>query len=170
MQLLWLKWNWVILLILAITVVMVQMICNVDSYLYNQLAQYDSAVFFMCGKALMNGMIPLYKMNYANDFVLRASIPSLFVLFALWTKWSMAHYHQQKLSILAICLICSLGSLHLIGFNAFRTIHQGMPDTYYEDERFSSVDNAKLAILGKSQFYAQDYENTFFWKYLAKKN
>lgn len=103
-----------------------------------------------------------------EDFVLRASIPALFILFALWTKWSMAHYHQQSWSILTICLICSLGSLHLIGFNAFRTIHQGRPETYYENERFTSADNAKLAILGEAQFYAHDYEDTFFWKYLVK--
>ena len=48
-------------------------------------------------------------------------------------------------------------------------MHQGGADTYYENERFTSVDNAKLAILGESQFYAHNYENTFFWKYLAKK-
>ena len=112
--------------------------------------------------------IPLYKMNYANDFVLRASVPALFLLFAIWTKWCMAHYYQQKWSILSVCLICSLGSLHLIGFNAFRTIHQGRPETYYENERFTLVDNAKLAILGDAQFYAHDYKDTFFWKYLAR--
>ena len=75
---------------------------------------------------------------------------------------------STELVHLTICLICSLGSLHLIGFNAFRTIHQGRPETYYENERFTSADNAKLAISGESQFYAQDYENTFFWKYLVK--
>ncbi len=64
------KRNWVILLILAITVVMVQIICNVDSYLYNQLAQYDSAVFFMCGKALMNGMIPYVDFTDSKGILL----------------------------------------------------------------------------------------------------
>lgn len=113
-------------------------------------------------------IIPLYKMNYANDFVLRASIPALIILFVIWTKWCIVHYHQQKWTIFSFCLICSLGSLHLIGFNAFRTIHQGRPETYYENERFTSADNAKLAILGESQFFAHNYENTFFWKYLAK--
>ncbi len=113
-------------------------------------------------------VIPLYKMNYANDFALRASIPALFVLFAIWTRWSMEHYHQKRWAILTVFLICSLGACHLIGFNAFRTIHQGRPDTYYENERFTSVDNTKLAILGEAQFYAHDYENTFFWKYMAK--
>ena len=115
-------------------------------------------------------VIPLYKMNYANDFVLRASIPALFILFVIWTKWCIEHCQHRKWTVLSVCLIGSLGSLHLIRFNAFRTIHQGRPETYYENERFTSVDNAKLAILGDAQFYAHDYENTFFWKYLAKKN
>ncbi len=113
-------------------------------------------------------VLPLYKMNYANDFVLRASIPALFILFVIWTKWCIVHFSERKVLILSVCAVCSLGSLHLIGFNTFRTIQNGEPYTYNEDDRFTSVDNVKLSILGESQFFAHDYENTFFWKYLAK--
>lgn len=44
--------------VLLIWVILIQFFCNIDSYLYAQCGQCDSAVFFMCGKALMNGMIP----------------------------------------------------------------------------------------------------------------
>lgn len=35
-----------------------QVFCNIDSYLYYPICQGDSAVFYMCGKAMMNGMTP----------------------------------------------------------------------------------------------------------------
>ena len=44
--------------IIAIWVIFWQMFCNIDSYLYVQTGQFDSACFFMCGKAMMNGMVP----------------------------------------------------------------------------------------------------------------
>ena len=43
---------------LLLWTIVVQLFCNIDSYLYAQCGQCDSAAFFMCGKALMNGMIP----------------------------------------------------------------------------------------------------------------
>ncbi len=45
-------------LIIALGVVLVQLFSNIDSYLYAQCGQFDSAVFYMCGKAMMHGMIP----------------------------------------------------------------------------------------------------------------
>ncbi len=47
-----------IIIILGIWSFFVSLLCNIDSYLYAQCGQYDSAWFFMCGKALMNGMVP----------------------------------------------------------------------------------------------------------------
>ena len=44
--------------ILALWTIVVLMVCNIDSYLYAQCGQFDSAVFFMCGKAMMNGLVP----------------------------------------------------------------------------------------------------------------
>jgi len=44
--------------ILGILTFFVQLFCNIDSYLYAQCGQFDSAWFFMCGKAMMNGMVP----------------------------------------------------------------------------------------------------------------
>lgn len=45
-------------IVLAIWVILLQLFCNIDSYLYAQIGQCDSACFFMCGKAMMNGMTP----------------------------------------------------------------------------------------------------------------
>lgn len=46
------------LAIFAFCTFFVQMFCNIDSYLYSPICQGDSAVFYMCGKAMMNGMTP----------------------------------------------------------------------------------------------------------------
>ncbi len=50
--------SWHVATVLALVTVAMQMLCNIDSYLYAQCGQFDSAVFFMCGKAMMNGMVP----------------------------------------------------------------------------------------------------------------
>lgn len=43
---------------LWVYVVLCQMVFNIDSYLYANTGHYDSAIFFQCGKFLMNGYTP----------------------------------------------------------------------------------------------------------------
>lgn len=45
-------------IILFIYIFIIQLLVNIDSYLYSITGHYDSSVFFMCGKALFNGLIP----------------------------------------------------------------------------------------------------------------
>ena len=45
-------------LFLLCYVVMCQMVFNIDSYLYANTGHHDSAIFFQCGKFLMNGYTP----------------------------------------------------------------------------------------------------------------
>ena len=45
-------------IILAVYVIAVQLFVNIDSYLYAVNDHYDSSVFFMCGKAMFNGLVP----------------------------------------------------------------------------------------------------------------
>ncbi len=56
--------------ILALWTIIVLMVCNIDSYLYAQCGQFDSAVFFMCGKALMNAMIPYTEFTDSKGVLL----------------------------------------------------------------------------------------------------
>lgn len=115
-------------------------------------------------------LIPLYKMNYANDFVLRASIPALFIVCVKWIQWSCTHFKEYRKVIMSVILLCPFSAIQQMYHNIYDTIAHGESRTYCENERFSSGDNVKLAILGESQFYAHDYEDTFFWKYLAKES
>ena len=112
--------------------------------------------------------IPLYKMNYANDFVLRASIPALFIVCVKWIQWRCTHFKEHRIAILCVFILSSFSAIQQIYHNTYDTIIHGESKTYCENERFSSGDNVKLAILGESQFYAHDYADSLFWKYLAK--
>ena len=47
--------NWLIMLVMAMVILM---LLSPDSYLHNIAPRIDSAWFFMCGKAWMNGMVP----------------------------------------------------------------------------------------------------------------
>lgn len=62
--------KYIVPLILAIFVVLVQLFVNIDSYLYAINGHYDSAVFFMCGKALFNGLIPYTEFTDSKGLLL----------------------------------------------------------------------------------------------------
>ena len=94
-----LKRNGSVLILYFITIVIVQMLCNIDSYLYMQvIGQFDSAVFFMSGKALMNGMIPY------TDFTDSKGI-------LLWFMYGMGylldHYSYVGVFWIMCCLLFS---------------------------------------------------------------
>jgi hypothetical protein len=115
-------------------------------------------------------IIPLYKMNYANDFVLRASIPALYIVCVKWIQWSCTHFNEHRIAILCVFVLCSFSAIQQIYHNTYDTIIHGKSNTYCETERFSSGDNVKMSIFGESQFFAHDYEDTLFWKYVARKS
>lgn len=59
-----------VVLSLGIWSIFMSLFCNIDSYLYMQIGQFDSAVFFMCGKSLMNGMIPYEEFTDSKGILL----------------------------------------------------------------------------------------------------
>lgn len=94
--------------LLAVWVFVIQMFCNIDSYLFGQCGQYDSAAFFMCGKAWMNGMTPytefadskgpllwfIYGLGYLMDnysYVGVFWITCLFMWITLCISYKTAH-------------------------------------------------------------------------------
>ena len=112
--------------------------------------------------------IPFYKMTYDNDFIMRVSMPALFVLFAFWVKWCVSCFEVYRRAILTILILCS--------FTAFQYVYNTTADTilnngalvYKEDVFITGCDDKIVAQFFEDQFFAHDYEKTFFWKYLAK--
>ena len=123
----------------------------------------------LLGSILTLLLIPFYKMTAPNDFLMRASIPALFILFVSWVAWCVEHYHKYKRIIWIVTILGSFSALQLIHNTTKYTILNHGPITHKQEKLFSDCDDAFIAQYGEKQFYAHDYENTFFWKYLAKK-
>ena len=113
-------------------------------------------------------LIPFYKMTSENDFIMRVSMPALFVLFTSWMKWCVSHFEVYRRAIITILILSS--------FTAFQYIYNTTEDTiinqgavvYRENVLVSAGKDKIVAEFFENQFYAHDYEDSFFWKYLAK--
>jgi hypothetical protein len=113
-------------------------------------------------------IIPFYKMTSENDFIMRVSMPALFVLFAYWVKWCVSHFEACRKTIITILILSS--------FTAFQYVYNTTEDTiihhgsvvYKENVLVSAGEDKIVAQYFEDQFYAHDYEKSFFWKYLAK--
>lgn len=127
---------------------------------------HDALLF---GSILTLLLIPFYKMTGPNDFLMRASIPALFIVFICWVVWCIDHYQKYKRIILIITVLSSFNALQLIHNTTKYTILNRGPMTHKQDKLFSDCDDTFIAQCGEKQFYAHYYQETFFWKYLAKK-
>lgn len=123
---------------------------------------------FIQGAIVMSLIIPFYKMTIFNDWVMRASIPCLFVFFIYMLQWSINNWAKYRKLIILVWTIGSFTSIQGIFKSIDETVCNGGPITHFEESSFGNPDSRFLAYLGRSQFYAYDYEDTFFWKYLAK--
>ena len=112
-------------------------------------------------------LLPFYKMTAWNDLLTRGSMPALFLLSLVWIRWCLDNWSIKKYLIVISVFVGSLGSLQIFMTTVVDTVKAGKPVTTLADESFvtPSVGVAKMA---EYQFYAHDYEETFFWKYLAK--
>lgn len=100
-------------------VITLQLFLSIDSYLYANNNHYDSAIFFMCGKALINGYIPyeefadskglllwfIYGIAYLIDHYSYIGVYWLLCLFywiTFWLDYKIARlWLSQSYSILA---------------------------------------------------------------------
>ena len=113
-------------------------------------------------------LIPFYKMTYDNDFIMRVSMPALFVLFAFWVKWCISHFEVSRRVILALLFFSSFTAFQYVYNTTADTIINHGPLVYKENVFISACDDEIVAHFFEDQFFAHDYEKTFFWKYLAK--
>lgn len=148
-------------------------------------------------------LIPFYRISYANDFCMRASLGPLFILCILAIKYFVDTFtpfnfkalqncnslkskfktlfatikeqtwYKQKISlcIFAFCFFISLATpIHEIKRSIDDTILLNK-DVYILEHAICSIGEPKtqngLSICD-SQFYAKNYKNTFFFKYLAR--
>lgn len=121
---------------------------------------------------IMLVLLPFYKLNYSNDLLMRGSAPAILILFIFWVKWVLLNWRMKRTFIVVIMCASSVAQLqsycgkmvnHFV--RGYDYILNDIPSFAYIKEPLSYYD----AGLCDRQFFAHQYEDTFFWKYLAKR-
>lgn len=115
----------------------------------------DKSLFNVIVVSLL--VIPFIRLGYSNDFCMRVSIPALFILM-LWCIGALGEKRMNiRIILLLVCLLIgSATPIHEIK----RTLINSR--TEFSIESFEEEDVFGAANFGGSR-------DTFFWKYLAKK-
>ncbi|MGN0036614.1 MAG: hypothetical protein ACI36X_05295 [Bacteroidaceae bacterium] len=112
-------------------------------------------------------LIPFYKMTICSD-LMRASLPALFIINIYWMRWCLAQWKRRKLLVCMVMVVTSLSAVQWTLSSLKVMLKTGTPVTFWEDESYSHTDLEDVIHLGECQFFAHDYSETFFWKYLGK--
>jgi hypothetical protein len=115
---------------------------------------------------ILLSLIPLYHYGVWNDWCGRVAMPTIFIFHALIAMAFLNGNLKQKLVLLCIFMLASIGPLVAVLGSArmYRAGYQWNPPAY------ESINSLPEATKGwPIDQYVAD-ENTFFFKYLAKKN
>ena len=127
--------------------------------------------------------IPMIKISYQNDFAMRASMPALFVLAVMVCELTVRVFEKDKennankvkgktsdkIKILVATLLIVAMSFPS-AFEIFVVTGSTLTGDKGPQEVIGSFGNIRAAELApniKEQFYVEDYEDKFFFKYLA---
>ncbi len=112
--------------------------------------------------------LPFYKITQANDLLMRASIPALYVICVYWTMYVIDNFHKQKKLLVLILFLTSFSATHTYNW-AFRNLVV-YKKILIEDPivSFYAIESSEYAHLCDFQFFAHNYQESFFFKYLAK--
>jgi len=138
-------------------------------------------IFIACLITL--AVIPLFKITYQNDLAMRGSMPALFALCVMMSSFVADIFEKDKeeqkagkkrplkenVKICALVLFI-MASAFPAAFELFVVLGStavGDPGPENEIVSFGDIQNADLAPSVFEQFYVNDYEETFFFSYLA---
>jgi hypothetical protein len=123
-------------------------------------------------------IIPFYRVSEMNDFSMRGSMPALFVLCIMLSGYVSAMFLPENapkdrkswIKSAAVTLLVIL-MMFPAAINLF--VIAGSTITGDESNRdaigsFGNIRDAHYAKTIEEQFFAPDYRNKFFYKYLAK--
>ena len=133
-------------------------------------------VFWASAAALL--LIPLYQVTGMNDFCMRCSMPALFV-FCIYLSGVVSGVMDEKNTpktgkgwlksaavMLTVILMTFPTLLNL--FVIFGSVIQGEPNNKEDIGSFGNINNAEYAEVIQEQFFAKDFESSFFYRYFAK--
>ena len=144
--------------------------------------------FYRCALICMT-LIPIYMMTWVNDFAMRASMPSRFIMCIFLARMFKDLYDEDKLIQAkkkkrtkkeTTGLVFTILTVILMMFPGFVNAYliagcelTGEPDRKDMVGSFGNVNYAtdgsiEYAYVINNQFYTDDYMDTFFFRYLGK--
>ncbi len=127
-------------------------------------------------------LIPLYLVSPQNDFVMRASIPSLFVLCVLLSStladinikeipnaWDKKDILQKAKGVGTVILLAGMAYVWFqMSVTILASTYDGTPRCNEDIYSFGDVQKEDYLPLIAEQFYVYDYEDSFFFSHMAK--
>ncbi len=124
-------------------------------------------------------LIPCYQITTMNDFNMRGSMPALF-MFCILLSGVVAEVMDVKntpttkkgwLKSAAVMLTVILMMFPTLFnfFIIFGSVVTGAPNDKENIGSFGNINNASYAEVIQEQFFAEGYEDSFFYRYFAKK-
>lgn len=127
-------------------------------------------------------VLPVYKISIANDFLMRGSMAPMFLI-SLYAVMMVTDNFERcrskdnreiipRLIVLAL-LISAFSTANLAFYSAVRSCEIHFTDNKEEDVKydigsFGNIAHEDQLEMVRTQFYVYDYEDTIFFKYLAR--
>ena len=139
----------------------------------------DPMVWTAIGTLLV---IPFYKITYANDFLMRGSMAPLFLISLYSVMFVTDYFHEclhgkkfvlkTRLPVLAL-ILAAYTSLNLILYSSLMTVEVNFMGAEDEDishdiVSFGNIRKEDQVEVINTQFFVYNYEDTIFFKYLAR--
>ena len=136
-----------------------------------------SPVYWAASVTLL--LIPFYCISDMNDFCMRGSMPALF-FFCILLSGVVAEVMDREntpvskkgwlksAAIMTVVLVMTFPALFNL-FLVFGNTVNGIPDDSEEIGSFGNIRTATYAEVIQDQFFAANYEDSFFYRYFAKK-
>ena len=123
-------------------------------------------------------ILPFYRISEMNDFTMRGSMPALF-FFSIALTGIVAEIMDKKNTpttkkgwlkpaavMLTVIIMMFTTLLNL--FVIFGSIIEGDPGAEENIGSFGNINQAEYAEVIQEQFFAEGYEDSFFYKYFAR--
>ena len=112
--------------------------------------------------------LPFYMITSANDLLMRGAIPALYVICVYWTVYVIENFQRQKKFLVCILFLTSFSSTHTYT-QVFSKLVQEKKIRFVDPiVSYYAMEDKRCADVLDTQFFAHNYRETFFFKYLAK--